>query len=374
MMPLSKLLTFGFVYSVCALALAGLGETAAAQSRFNGQINVPGTVIVDPDKQKINPDTIPEFPSTGDTSIRPRFYMSPGSGCTGLGDPLPGGCEPNTLQRDSFVGELIEGEILPFPLVLPPLPPVALVPPPNPIITTHLPQFVAHPVLPRSFGLPLIIKPARNVLGIHIVFLPEQSIVSRLPLATVPMRNAHAFPTHQGFVPVFPSFTSLPEAISAVAGLEAVLAATKSGDTRISTGTISTAVPGLTFLRDLSASQEILRSARETNFSSLHLDVNLSGKRIAHPLRSSLLHGVARTSVIKQRGRVPSSFPSELSSHRQPSLSRGPLVSVIIAPPRPSAKPKTAVKFLMRETTVVQGAAPNAHGVTLAHPTAFALH
>jgi len=373
-MPLPKRITLGFAGSVCAFTLVLASEPSAAQSRFNGQNDVPGAVIVDPDKQKINPDTIPEFPSTGDTSIRPRFYMSPGSRCTELEDPLPGGCEANNVQRDSFAREPIEGEILPFPLVLPPLPHVALVPPPNLTIPTHLPQFVAHPVLPPSMALPLIVKPAPNVLGIHIVFLPEQSIVSRLPRATAPMRNAHAVPTQQGFVPVFPSFTLLPEAISAVAGLEAVLAATKSGDTRISTGTISTDVPGFTFLKDLPAGHETLLSARGTQFSSLFHDDNLTGHRIAHPLRSPLLPGVARTSVIKHRGRIPRSFPSELRSHRQPSLSRGPLVSVIIAPPRPSANPKTAVKFLMRETTVVQGSAPYAHGVTLAHPTAFALH
>jgi hypothetical protein len=372
-MPLSTCLTLGLAGSVFALAMALATGPSAAQSRFNGQNDVPGAVIIEPDEQKINPDTIPEFPSTGDTSIRPRFYMSPGSRCTELEYPLPGGCEANTLQRDSRLLEPIEGRILPFPLVLPPLPPVALVPPPNPIITTQLPQFVAHPVLPRSLALPLIVKPSRNVLGIHIVFLPEQSIVSRLPQTTVPVLNAHAFSTQQGFVPVMPAFTLVPEPTSAVAGFEAVLAATKSGDTRISKRKISAVVPGLTFLKDLSAAPEISLSARETPFSALFHDVNLSGYRIAHPLRSPLLTSVAREPATEHPGRIPRSLPNELGSYREPSLGHGPLVSVIIAPPRPSANPKTAVKFLMRETTIVQGSAPYAHGVTLSHPTAFAL-
>jgi len=373
-MPLSKTLTLGLAGSLCALTLALVAGPSTAQSRFDGKNDVPGAVIVDPDNQKINPDTIPEFPSTGDTSIRPRFYMSPGSRCTELEDPLPGGCEANNLQRDSSAGELIEGEISPFTLVLAPLPPVALTPLPSLTITTHLPQFVVHPVLPRSLALPLIVKPAQNVPAIHIVLLSEPSTVSRLPRATAPLLNAHAFPTPRGFIHVFPGFSSAPASSSPVAGLEAAVATKGSGHTGISTQTLSTTVPGFSFLKDRSAAREALLSARDAQVSALFQDNNLSGHRIAHPLRSSLLPGVAREPVTTHPGLFHGVFHNELTPRRHADLSRGPLVSVVIAPPRPSFKPKTVVKFLLRETTIIQGSSPYAHGVTLSHPTAFALH
>ncbi|RIA55765.1 hypothetical protein [Dichotomicrobium thermohalophilum] len=180
-MPLSKRLTFGCAGTVCALALAVASEPSTAQSRFDGQNDVPGAVLVDPDEQKINPDTIPEFPSTGDTSIRPRFYMSPGSRCTKLEDPLPGGCEANTLQKDSRVLPPVEGRILPFPLTLPPLPPVALGPISALDFEPDLAFFYRERMLPELMASPPIVLTSPSVPGAHLVYLPDLASASARP-------------------------------------------------------------------------------------------------------------------------------------------------------------------------------------------------
>jgi hypothetical protein len=91
-----------------AFALSGAASAALAQSRFDGANDVRGRSVINGTTTKINPDRIPEEPSMGDTSLRPRFYMSPRSRCTRLEDRLPGGCEGTPrLRHNSFVPSLM---------------------------------------------------------------------------------------------------------------------------------------------------------------------------------------------------------------------------------------------------------------------------
>jgi hypothetical protein len=102
-----------------ALALAWWAFPALAQSRFDGTNDVPGQRVINGTTTKIKPDRIPEEPSVGDTTLRPRFYMSPSSRCTKLEDRLPGGCEANTvLRKNAFKRGLIYQDGAPsgFPL------------------------------------------------------------------------------------------------------------------------------------------------------------------------------------------------------------------------------------------------------------------
>jgi len=96
-----------------ALALAWSALPALAQSRFDSANDVRGRSVINGTTTKINPDRIPEEPSMGDTSLRPRFYMSPRSRCTRLEDRLPGGCEGTPrLRNNSFVPSLMTRRLL----------------------------------------------------------------------------------------------------------------------------------------------------------------------------------------------------------------------------------------------------------------------
>jgi len=375
MVFLSKCLTLGFAGSVCALALAVVSEPSAAQSRFNGQNDVPGAVVVDPDQQKINPDTIPDFPSTGDTSVRPRFYMSPGSRCTELEDPLPGGCEANTLQRDGFARELIEGEISPFPLVLPPLPPVALVPPPNLRINLHLPRFVLHPALPPALALPLVVRPVPSLPAIHVVFPPRQMPVSPIPVVTLPFHNRQGGGVHKTVFLNKLVFTSRTKAQSAVTGLDAVLTALHSGHGGVSVVRIVQAqLPSLAFLRALRAPLNTSLSEPGPNRQTSFYSEDISKYGIAHPLRSPSPRTLVRPPIIgfalptyARLGKTHSQLPRQNYANAYASGSiRSPALSSAVVP-------ETVVKSLVRKSTIAIGSPPNAHGATLAHPTAFVL-
>jgi len=378
MMSLSKLLTFGFAGSVCALALAVVSEPSAAQSRFNGQNDVPGAVIVDPDKQKINPDTIPEFPSTGDTSIRPRFYMSPGSRCTELEDPLPGGCEANNVQRDSRLLAPVEGRILPFPLALTPLPPVALAPLPK-VNLAHLPPFVAHPVLPPVLALPLIVRPVTSLPAVHIVYpampTPARGLANIAPPEGAPMDAGR----YHKLVRLHDlGFAAGRDAPSRVPGLDAALDALAHIDARISVETLQAAVPGLAFLKSEDKTFSTVASVPSANSQVRLYSDAVTQYGIAHPLHAPPVVNVrpelsARYAdpvyrVVHQAHR---SF--SMGSFTNPGRSY-PLRAGQRAAVNPNVASDTVVKSLARNSTIHVGSPPYSHGVTVPHPTSFVIH
>jgi hypothetical protein len=376
-MLLSKHLTGGLASGVYALALVVATEPSAAQSRFNGQNDVPGAVVVAPHEQKINPDTIPEMPATGDTSKRREFYMSPSSRCTELEDPLPGGCEANTLLRkNSLERGIIDGEILGSLLTLPPLPPVALVPPPKLLINIHLPLFVPHPTLPPVLAVPLIVSPVPSLPAIHIVYPPRRTPVARAQLSTLPFRNTQAIRIHKTVLLNDLALASGAEAPSSVAAPGAALATLRSGHAGISMRTLQVARPSLAFLKDGRTALETSVSPPTTNASTSFYSEDLSKYGIAHPLRSASLHATARQPGMRYA--LPGYSVSQPTHIQLPTPNYGNAVHhslgpVSGSPVRSGVVAETVVKSLVRKSTIAVGSPPYAHRTTLAQPAAFVL-
>jgi len=371
-MPLSTRLTLGLAGSVFALAMALATGPSAAQSRFNGQNDVPGAVIIEPDEQKINPDTIPEFPSTGDTSKRQRFYMSPSSRCTELEDPLPGGCEANTLQQDGSAADAIDGGILPFPLTLPPLPPVALAPLPKLTSSLHLPSFAAHPVLPPALALPLIVRPVSSLPAVHVVFPATRPGLPRLPQAVA--INGHE-PANTGRVHHVPRFHGLVSgpgrgAPGAFPGLNAPLVASVSPRPGLSVQMGPAPVSDLAFVKSGHEKLPNIGSLPKMNTQFHYVSDDIAKHGIAHPIRSSFAQPTAGYGASLYR--APKQPYTSFSVKNLTDTAQYPLTSGRTAATNAGIRPKIFVNTLVRKSKIIVGSSPYSHGVTVVNPTAFA--
>ena len=374
-MALSKCLRPVLAGSLCAFALALATDPAAAQSRFGGQNDVPGSVIVEPDEQKINPDTIPEFPATGDTSVRPRFYMSPGSRCTELEDPLPGGCEANTLQRDSRSFEPIDGRILPFPLALPPLPPVALAPLPKLAINVHLPLFVAHPILPPALALPIIV-PAAAVPSVHIVFPPAPTQSVALAHITIPQTDPIKVAPHHPRVRPHDRVSVAKPGTPFFVYRDFGAGVPKQS--HMSVQPLRLSLPSVAFIKPASGVFPSAGSVPSVNARLHHYSVDLTKHGIAHPMHAPT---ALDTTLGRSHGYASPVFGGVRQAHAPVvafTTFHDPVRTPLIATQSPITSsgvvPDTVVKSLVTRSTIVIGSSPHAHSTTLTHPTAYVLH